>query len=490
METDALLALLRRESERFLAAASMARVAAADPGASAAAFCTPLPEAGLGTMPALEALVAAAAPGLVTSLGPRFFHLVVGGVTEAARGADWLTGLWDQVAASTLTSPAAVFAEERAVAWLRALFGLPPGAGVLTTGGHGANLIGLLAARQWWGERHGVDVAEDGITGLPPMPVFSSGLVHASAVKALAQLGLGRKAVQRLQQGPTGALDAAALRAALAGLGGAPAVLIGNAGDVNSGAFDDLERLADLAQEFGAWLHVDGAFGLFARCSPRTAPLARGVERAQSIASDCHKWLNVPYDCGVGFVADKRLLVRANKLVADYLPRDAGPGQVTPGQGAPAQGGAVLSNLSSESSRRARGFTVWTALLALGRDGVRALVERSLDRANELAAAVDAHRDLERLAPVALNVVCFRAFPSGARRRDLDALNERVSREVLRDGRVFIGSTRYGGRVALRAAFVNHATEPDDVRLAIAAVTEAIEACGGSAPDHSQRRTL
>ena len=299
------------------------------------------------------------------------------------------------------------------------------------------------------------------------MPVYSSGWVHASVVKALAQLGLGRKAAQRFERDPSGALDVKALRRSLEQLAGAPAVLIGNAGDVNTGSFDDIVVLADLAEEFGAWLHVDGAFGLFARCSQRVAALARGIERAHSIASDCHKWLNVPYDCGVAFVADKRLLTRANKLVAAYLPREGGPGLT----------GTVFSNLACESSRRARGFMVWAALLALGREGVRSLVDRALDRARELAALVDAAPDLERLGPAPLNIVCFRAHPVGARRRDLDDLNERVAREVLQDGRVFVGSTRYAGRVALRAAFVNPLTTADDVGLLVDAVRSALRSC-------------
>lgn len=466
---DPILARVARESARYLGELDSAHVAASDAAASAARFGAALPEDGVGAEAALEALIAAATPGLIASSGPRYLHLVVGGATEAARGADWLATLWDQIAASPVTSPAAVLAEEAAVARLRALFDLPPGAGVLTTGGHGANVVGLLAARQWWGERLGRDVAEEGLAGLPPMPVLSSGLLHASAVKALAQLGLGRRAAQRFAADPTGRLDLGALERALQALDGAPAVIVGNAGDVNAGLFDPLDALADLAARYGAWLHVDGAFGLFARCSPRVAALARGAERAHSVASDCHKWLNVPYDCGVAFVADKRLLVRANRLVADYLPRDAG--DRTAGT---AVAGTVLSNLALESSRRARGFAVWATLEAAGRRGIRAMVEASLDRAAELAALVSAAPDLELLAPPTLNIVCFRAHPPGTPKRDLDALNERLAHDVLADGRVFLGSTRFAGRVALRAAFVNHRTRPEDVRLAADVVRERI----------------
>lgn len=474
-EPDPILTRLAAEAQRFLNPLDVAHVGARDAAACARAFAAGLPEDGVGALAALDELIAAAEPGLVASVGPRYFHLVVGGATDAARGADWLATLWDQIAASPVTSPVAVLAEERAVAWLRELFELPAGPGVLTTGGHGANLVGLLAARQWWGERHDCDVSEEGLSGLPQMPVLSSGLLHASAVKAFAQLGLGRRAATRFAADNTGRLDLAALEGALKGLNGAPAVIVANAGDVNAGAFDPIDALADLAERYQAWLHVDGAFGLFARLSPRTSMLARGAERAQSIASDCHKWLNVPYDCGVAFVQDKRLLVRANKLVADYLPREAG--ETTAGTAVP---GAVLSNIALESSRRARGFAVWATLRASGRAGLRALVEGSLDRAQELAALVDAAPDLELLAPIAgrtppLNIVCFRAHPIGARLGELDALNERLARAILEDGRVFIGSTRYAGRVALRAAFVNHLTGPSDVTFSANVVRELLQ---------------
>lgn len=473
-DLDGILARLGDEARRFFGELDERSVRAPDAASVVDAFGGPLPARGSGAPLTLDELIAGARPGLVASAGPRFFHLVVGGATDAALGADWLTTLWDQIAASPLTSPLAVRIEEVAVAWLRELFDLPPGPGVLTTGGHGANLVGLLAARQWWGERHGRDVSEEGLAGLPAMPVLSSGLLHASAVKALAQLGLGRRAAQRYTTDNTGRIDLAALEAALVALDGAPAVIVANAGDVNTGAFDPIDALATLAERHGAWLHVDGAFGLFARVTPRAAALARGAERAHSLASDCHKWLNVPYDCGVAFVRDRRLLLRANKLVADYLPREPSDG----GAGATSHG-PVLSNIALESSRRARGLPVWATLRALGRDGVRALVEASLARAQELARAVDEAPDLERLAPAPLNIVCFRAHPPGARRRDLDALNERLGHAVLADGRVFIGTTRYAGRLALRAAFVNHRTRPSDVDLLVRVVRECMAASVG-----------
>lgn len=462
------LELLALEARRYAEELPQRPVRPADMAAALAAFRGRLPEEGSGTTAALQELIEGARPGLVASSGPRYFHLVVGGTTDAALGADWLVSLWDQIAASSVTSPLAVHLEGLVIGWLRELFELPPGAGVLTTGGHGANLVGLLAARQWWGERHGRDVAEEGLAGLPVMPILTSGLVHASAVKAAAQLGLGRRAIRRFEVDHTGRLDTPELVRALQELDGAPAVLVGNAGSVDTGAFDPLDEMADIAERFGAWLHVDGAFGLFARLSPRTAALARGAERAQSIASDCHKWLNVPYDAGVAFVEDKRLLQRVNRLVADYLPKDA------PSTDSTEPRLPVLTNIALESSRRARALPIWATLRAHGRAGLRAAIEGSLDRAQELAALVDAAPDFERLAPAPLNIVCFRAHPPGARRRDLDALNERLARDVLADGRVYFGSTRYTGRVALRAAFVNHRTGPDDVGLAFQVLQELL----------------
>ncbi|HEU4450293.1 MAG TPA: pyridoxal-dependent decarboxylase [Gaiellaceae bacterium] len=457
-ETAAAAGVAYEEATAWLAGLGERPVLPAGVEEAAGRFGGPLPEEGAGAVAALRELVAGS-DAATASPGPRFFHFVTGGVTPAALGADWLTTALDQNAFSRVASPLATRVETVAVRWLLELFRLPPEwGGALSTGATGANLMGLAAARQWWGERHGRDVGAQGLAGLPPVPVLSSGFVHASARKALAALGIGRESVRTFSRDAAGSLDLPALTAALRELRGAPAILIGNAGEVNAGAFDPLGALADLAEEHGAWLHVDGAFGLFARITPRAAPLAEGVERADSVIADGHKWLNVPYDCGFAFVRDPALLVQVFGLAAAYLPA----GEAEPNYG----------YLSPELSQRARSLAVWATLRAWGRSGYREMVERHLDLAQRLAARVDEADDLERLADVPLNIVCFRYRPAGVPEEDLDALNERLGADLLADGRVYVGTTSFAGRTAFRPAIVNWRTSEGDVDLVADVVRE------------------
>ena len=416
-----------------------------------------LPEDGDGALVAIAELIAAS-DGALRSSGPRFFHWVVGGGTPAALAADWLTSTWDQNAFSWDSSPIGTACEQIALRWLTELFGLPEWDGVLTTGATMANFVGLAAARRWWGERHGVDVDAKGLAGLPPVPVFSSGYVHPSAVKALAMLGIGRETVQRFTRDDVGRLSLANLDRALTALAGAPAILIGNAGEVNAGDFDPIEAMAALAERHDAWLHVDGAFGLFAGASPRTAPLVRGIDRAHSVISDGHKWLNVPYDCGFAFVRKSQYLHGPFDIGAPYLPK---PGEHP-----------MFGGMGPEASRRARGIAIWATLRAYGREGYREMVERHLDLAQHLAKRVDDSPDLERLADVPLNIVCFRYRPKDAKAGELDALNQRLGAELLADGRVYAGTTRYRGVVAFRPAIVNWRTTESDIDLLVDVVRE------------------
>jgi glutamate/tyrosine decarboxylase-like PLP-dependent enzyme len=282
------------------------------------------------------------------------------------------------------------------------------------------------------------------------MPVFSSGLVHPSTRKALQILGCGRDTLRTFARDDIGRLDADALEAALAELGGAPAVIVGNLGDVFTGDSDPLATMADLAERYGAWLHVDGAFGMFAAVSPRTAALAEGVERADSITADGHKWLNVPYESGFSFVRDRALQVRAfGGWGVSYLP-EAPDSRVD------------FNTLGPESSRRARALPIWATLRAYGRNGYRAMVERHLDLAAYLGRLVADSADFELLAPVHLCVVCFRYRPPGVPEEQLDDLNSRLGAAVLDDGRVFVGTAVFRGRRVLRCALVNwRTTEPD-----------------------------
>jgi glutamate/tyrosine decarboxylase-like PLP-dependent enzyme len=236
-------------------------------------------------------------------------------------------------------------------------------------------------------------------------------------------------------------------------------VLVAGAGEVNAGDFDPIAQMADLAEAHGAWLHVDGAFGLFAALSPRTAHLVAGVERAQSVTVDGHKWLNVPYDCGFAFVHERRCMAEAFAYDAHYLydPDDPRP---------------VMGGLGPESSRRARSLAVWATLRAYGREGYRRMVEGHLDLARHLADLVDGAPELERLADVPLNVVCFRFNPGGVDEARLDELNRALGQRILDDGRVVSGTTRYAGKVALRPTVVNWRTRAEDVELFVRVVRE------------------
>ena len=453
-ELDEVLRLVTSEAERYLSRLDDARVRVPEADETAESVGGDLPETGDGAVAALTELLGRSS-GLIASSGPRYFHFVTGGVTPAALGADWLASAVDQNSGDWGGAPLTSQLEVVSIRWLLDLFDLPTGwDGVLTSGATMANFVGLAAARRWWGLRHGVDVDEHGFVGLPRARVFASGYVHPSDTKALAMLGLGRGVVERLTSDRAGRIDLAALERELRGLRGEPSIVIASAGEVNTGDFDPVGAMADLAHEHGAWLHVDGAFGLFAAVSPRTAHLVEGVEKADSVIADGHKWLNVPYDCGFAFVRDPTLSGPTFALNAAYLPSpdDPHPGYFSKGP---------------ESSRRARSLAVWATLRAYGRAGYREIVERHLDLARRLAARIDEAPDLERLGDVPLNIVCFRYRPPDVPEERLDELNRQVAAAVVEDGRVIFGSTVYEGRAAFRPAIVNWRTREQDVDLIV-----------------------
>jgi glutamate/tyrosine decarboxylase-like PLP-dependent enzyme len=459
---DESLAALERvaaEARGYLESLGEAPVRSAGSDDAAARFGGPLPAEGVGTLAAIDELLGNGIEAHVRSAGPRFFHWVIGGATPASLAADWVTSLLDQNAGGWDASPLAARLEEVAIAWLLELFELPPSwSGVLTTGATTANFTGLAAARQWWGEQHGVDVSDTGLAGLPQAPVLSSGFIHVSARKALAMLGLGRDQVVDCS-GPDGRVDLYALDAALKELAGAPAIIIANAGEVNAGHFEPIRRVAEVAREHRAWIHVDGAFGLFARLSPRTAALAEGVELADSVISDGHKWLNVPYDSGFAFVRDPAYLRAPFAAGAAYLPEAADERP-------------VFGFMGPELSRRARALAVWATLRAYGRDGYRAIVERCLDNAAHLARLVEEADDAELLLPAPLNVVFFRYHPPDVPDDELDDLNLRIEEQILQDGRVYVGTTHWNGVVGFRPAFVNWRTTKDDAALVLETVLD------------------
>ncbi|HZB00947.1 MAG TPA: pyridoxal-dependent decarboxylase [Actinomycetota bacterium] len=459
-ETGEAIRLIASEANVYLA--ELDRSNARLPGADEAAgrFHGSLPEEGSGAIAALQELIDRGIPAAVRSSGPRMFHFVTGGVTPAALGADWLASVLDQNAFSWVGSPLGSRLEAVTVGWLKELFRLPTSwGGVLTTGATMANFTALAAARRWFGERHGVDVEEEGLAGVPRIPVLAGGYLHTSVVKALAMLGIGRRSVRDVVADGAGRIDLDALEGSLRELGGSPAIVSATAGEVNAGDFDPIEAMADLAERHGAWLHVDGAFGLFARVTPRAEALAAGVERADSVIADGHKWLNVPYDSGFAFVRDPILLPKAFTASAGYLPS---PDDPHPNFG----------YMGPEMSRRARALAAWASLRAYGRSGYRAMVERHLELAQRLAARVEAEPSLELLAEARLNIVCFRFRPTGVDGPALDEVNRRLGEAIVEDGRVYVGTTTYDGRVALRPAIVNWRTTERDIDALVEVVLE------------------
>lgn len=456
------LDLAAREANAYLAGLADDPVLPLGAEAATGRWADPFPETGVGSPAALSELAERAREAATRSTGPRFFHFVMGGATPAALAADWLASAYDQVAYGWASSPMAARLEQVALDWLRQLFDLPAAfAGVFTTGATMANFVGLAAARNRWAERHGVDVEEQGLAGVPPPLILSSGYVHPSAVQAIGMLGLGRASVRRLTLDEVGRLDRAALERELRARPVGDAIVIANAGEVNAGDFDPIVTMADLCERYDAWLHIDGAFGLFARLAPATRALVDGVERAHSITCDGHKWLNVPYDCGFCFVREAHRLPRALNVGAPYLP-------------APDDPHPNFGFLSPENSRRARALAVWATLRAYGRAGYREMVERHLGLAQHLAELVDAAPDLERLAPVPLNIVCFRARPKGISGHELDDFNERLGHAIRANGRVFVGTTTYAGHTALRPAIVNWRTGPADLQALVDVTHELI----------------
>ena len=447
-------------------------LAARDAGSDVAArtFDGALPDDGVGSAAALARLADIGPTAATRSAGPRFFHFVTGGSTPAALGADWLASAYDNNAAMWVSSPLGAQLEKLTLDWLKDLFRLPPEwSGVLVTGATMANFTALAAARQWCMERHGIDAAKDGIAGAPTVPVFSSGFVHASAVKALGMLGLGYGHIQRLTRDAAGRFDLDALEAALDGLDGGPAIVLATAGEVNAGGFDPILRLADIAHRHHAWLHVDGAFGLYSRVSPALSHLAEGVEHADSVIADGHKWLNVPYDCGFAFVRDGRLLHSVFGIGAPYFPESI-------------EDRPDFLMLGPEMSRRARALAVWATLAAYGRTGYREMVERHVGLARRLAEQVKASGDFELLEPPEINVVCFRHAPKNSLPADLDELNRRLGQLVLDDGRVYFGTTVYAGKVAFRPAISNWRTREADVDLVLPVLRELALKLKGVSP--------
>jgi glutamate/tyrosine decarboxylase-like PLP-dependent enzyme len=461
--------------ERALAAASEAatrflrslpeRPVAATAGAEElrARLGGPLPDSPGDPAEIVAELAELADDGLVASAGPRFFGFVVGGSLPAALAADWLASAWDQNAGLFVLGPAAATVEDVAAGWLIDLLGLPPTASTgFVTGGQMANVTGLAAARYHVLAAAGWDVERDGLGGAPPVQVVVGAERHVTIDAALRFLGLGSGRVRAVAADGQGRMDPAALAATLAS-GQGPTIVCAQAGNVNTGAVDPLAAICATAHDHGAWVHVDGAFGLWAAASPARRHLVAGVEQADSVATDAHKWLNVPYDSGLVFVAHPEAHLAAFSTVAGYL---------TPGQA----GERDPDAFTPEFSRRARGFPVWAALRSLGRSGVAAMVERCCAHARRFAGALGAAPGVEVLNEVVLNQVLVRFPDPGG---DHDARTREVVRRVQAGGTLWLSGTTWHGMAAMRISVSNWSTTGEDVDRSVAAILEAAKEVDG-----------
>ncbi len=410
------------------------------------------PADGIGAAEALSHVVTEFFPHMSGSAGPRFLGFVTGGATPAAVAGDWLAAAADQNVASPGDS-IAVAVSVQAMAWLKDLFGLPADAfdGAFTTGATGANFACLLAAREWAGERVGYDIAQKGLRGGPEIRIFSA-CPHASFIKTVRFTGLGEDAIIPVARiGTTEEMDADALNAALSGVGSdVQKIVCASIGTVTGNAFDEIGTIADICRQHGAWLHVDAAFGLFARTVPELAALCDGIEQADSITVDGHKWLNVPYDCGFYFTKRIDLVERAAGGLPAYLDVESG-------------GLPQYINRSLEGSQRFRALPTWMTLAAYGKEGVRSIVRANVAQAALLAGWIDAAPEFELLCPTVLNVVCFRGLPPEDGSVAADEWNRKLLQAINATGEVFMTPGAYGGKMGIRAAFSNWRTGERDL---------------------------
>lgn len=410
-----------------------------------------LPATGSDPAEVVDELARLVEPGLMAMSSGRFFGWVIGGTLPAALGADWLVSAWDQNAGMRAATPGVVAAEETAGHWLLELLKLPAGSDVgFTTGATMANFVGLASARQFVLDQAGWDLTADGLTGAPKVNVFVGADRHASVDLALKYLGLGTPiAVAADEQGR---ILVRALAEALDRFSG-PAIVCLQAGNLHSGAFDPMAEAVAVAHEHGAWVHVDGAFGLWAAASPRHGGELAGLENCDSWATDAHKTLNVPYDCGVAIVSKPEVVRSVFGVHTSYLfSDDTGPGD--PLEKVP------------DFSRRARGVPVWAALRSLGQSGVVEMVDRMVEIAQEFATTLGRLPGVEILNDVVFTQVCL-SFGSDERTRNITA-------RLLADGTTWMSGSRWAGRDVLRISVSNWSTDAEDIAESVGAVQRAM----------------
>jgi len=420
-----------------------------------AALDRKLPEGGEDPATVVDELAEAAEPGLIALGNPRYFGFVIGGTLPAALGAEWLTTAWDQIASLYVCGPSAAVAEEVSGRWVLEVLGLPTGAGFgLTTGGTMANFSGIAAGRHAVLQRRGWDVEAKGLNGAPPVRVLVGEHAHATIFVALRLLGLGDQNAIRVKADDAGRMDPDALSVEL-GREDGPAIVCAQAGEVNTGCFDPFAALTETCREHDAWLHVDGAVGLWAAASRKFDHLTEGLERADSWSTDAHKWLNVAYDCGFIAVRDPDHLRGAMGIAAPYLTA--------------ASDARDSYQWVPESSRRARGFPLYAALRSLGRNGVADLVERCSSHARLMAAELEGDPALEVINEVAINQVLIGVVGDQSGELTTDAV-ERIQQ----DGTCWLAGTRWRGRPAIRISVCNWQTSEDDIRRSAAGIRRAV----------------
>jgi glutamate/tyrosine decarboxylase-like PLP-dependent enzyme len=437
------------EATGFLDGLPGRRVAArTDVDGVAAALRRPLPDEGAEPMEVIEELIAGAEPGVLAIPSGRFFGWVMGGVLPVTLAADWLTSTWDQNAGLLVSSPAAAGAEWVASEWLLDLLGLPANSAVgFVTGAMIANFTCLAAARHDVLRRAGWDVERDGLHGAPPVTVIVGEERHETVDVALRFLGLGEGRSIAVPADDQGRIRLDALADTLAEAGNNPVIVCLQAGNVHSGAFDPIAAAVDLAHQHGAWVHVDGAFGLWAAASAQYRHLVAGAERADSWASDAHKTLNVPYDSGLAIVAKAEAMYAAMGAHAAYLIQDERPDPFS---------------TVPEFSRRARGFTVWAALRSLGRRGVAEMVERFCRHARRFAAGLAEMDGVRVVNDVVFTQVCV-SFGT-------DEATREVAARLLKDGTAWMTPSTWHGQAVLRISVSNWRTTEEDVDRTLAAV--------------------
>jgi len=412
----------------------------------------PYPEKPVDPSAILQMLDELGSPATMAMAGRRFFGFVIGGSIPVSLAANWIAGAWDQNSALYQVTPATAHLEQVALQWLIELFGLPStSGGAFVTGATIANFTALAAARHAVLEHEGWNVEADGLIGSPPITVIVGEEVHPSLIKSLGLLGLGRSRVQKVPVDGQGRMRST-LIPAIKG----PTIVCAQAGNVNTGSFDPLDEICRHAHEAGAWVHIDGAFGLWAAVAPTRKFLIKGMTDGDSWATDAHKWLNVPYDCGLAFVRDREALRAAMAITAEYLPTETefrNPSDYAP-----------------ELSRRARGVEVWAALMSLGRSGLEEMIERSCRQARRFAEGLT-KAGYRILNDVVLNQVLV-SFGDAE-------TTTRVIEEIQTDGTCWCGGTVWQGKTAMRISVSSWATTDDDVEKSLKAMIRCAKKCVG-----------